>query len=44
MLQCKRLAGRVAVLMKGRLAASGQPEEIFDLGQEQLLYEIDAPW
>lgn len=44
MLQCKRLAGRVAVLMKGRLAAVGQPEEIFDLGQEQLLYEIDVPW
>lgn len=44
MLQCKRLAGRVAVLMKGRMAAVGQPEEIFDLGQEQLLYEIDVPW
>lgn len=44
MLQCKRLASRVAVLMKGRMAAVGEPGEIFDLRQEQLLSEIAVPW
>lgn len=44
MLQCKRLASRVAVLMKGRLVAVGEPGEIFDRGQEQLLSEIAVPW
>jgi tungstate transport system ATP-binding protein len=42
MLQCKRLASRVAVLMKGRMVAVGEPEEVFDLGQEQL--DIAVPW
>ena len=42
MLQCKRLASRVAVLMKGRMVAEGKPEEVFDLRQEQL--DIAVPW
>jgi tungstate transport system ATP-binding protein len=46
MMECKRLATRVAVLQAGRLAAVGLPEEVFRQKNHsaQPLSEFSAPW
>ena len=46
MMECKRLATRVAVLQAGRLAAVGLPKEVFRQKNHsaQPLSEFSAPW
>jgi len=46
MMECKRLATRVAVLQAGRLEAVGLPDEVFRQKNysAQSLSEISAPW